>query len=214
MVAVILFGALSYTVANMMRSGNAQRIGEEQASLMADEIMGYAQQLRRAVKDMQISNGCEDEDISFENSVVAGYTNGTNTDCQVFHPSGGGLTYVAPSSDFGIGTEWIYGGRLNVLGVGTDCTSGTSCADIYVVLEGIKLPICNAINEKLDISTPSEQPPQQDDPLTFTRFTGTFTFEEAIEDTTNDNVLRGRFAGCTETSGGGSYFYYQTLLAR
>ena len=48
LVAVALFAALSYTVANMMRGG--AEIGSEKAGIYASEILTYAQSVGEAVK--------------------------------------------------------------------------------------------------------------------------------------------------------------------
>ena len=224
LVAVILFGALSFTVGQMLRSGNAEAIGEQQASIYADEILGYAQQMRQAVQGMRISSGCDETEISFENAVVAGYTNGANTDCQVFHSDGGGMTYITPSSDFGTGTEWVFSGRPQVHGVGTTDTLLTcaTCADLVVSLYNVLDIICTRINEKMGISGI----PQDSGDLNIEQFTGSYSGSDSISGcptnaaascpsgTFESSELWSKPVGCFEEGATGNNVFYQVLLTR
>ena len=197
LVAVILFGALSYTVANMLRSGNAELIGEQQASIYADELMSTARQYRQAIQSMRISNGCDETDISFEVAALTGYTNGTNTDCQVFHADGGGLTYVAPPSNVTT-QDWVFIGSNIVDGV------GTAAPDLIAFLPNINLVVCNTINDKLRVSAVGN-----DNTIDFTKFTGTFASTQTI------NFAAGLPAGCLNyVNAGDNYFFYQVLITR
>ena len=56
LIAVILFGALSFTVAQMMRGGNAEYIGEQQLSLYADEVLDVDEEriIRRSAEMLGI----------------------------------------------------------------------------------------------------------------------------------------------------------------
>ncbi len=216
LIAVILFAALNYAVSQIMRSGNADTVGAQQASLYADEILDYAEKIRVAVQHIRITNGCDAADISFENTSVAGYVHApvVSDSCKVFSSSGGGLRYIPPLTAYGTGTEWIFGGRLSFVGLGTDCGAGESCSELYMVLSGLDLAVCEALNTKLGLSTPSGNPPQQNDAVGFTKFVGDYTWEEDLDDDTHDDVLSGKPAGCSETSGGGSYFFYTALVVR
>lgn len=197
-IGVALFGALSFTVAQIMRSGNPEMMAEQQASILADEIMNTGRQYRAAIQDMRISNGCADEDISFEAAALAGYVNGTNTDCQVFHSDGGGLIYAAPISDFGDGSDWIFTGSNIVDGV------GSTAPDLIAVMPNIKLVVCNQINDKL--SGPSVG---TDADIDFTEFTGTYASTQTLD------FAAGNLSGClNHVNSGDNYFYYQVLIAR
>ncbi len=215
-VAIVLFAALSFTVGNMMRGGDTGSIGDEKGALNAGEVIDYGRKLRQAVQSIRISNSCTDTDISFNNATIAGYahTPVVSDKCKVFHTDGGAMLLVPSPAEINGGTDWAFGGRLEVDDVGTDCGAGTTCTELYAVLEDIKLPVCSAINDKLGITTPSGAPPQQNDAVSFTKFIGDYTWQEDIEDSAGDDVLKGKLAGCTETSAGGSYFFYQVLIVR
>ncbi len=232
LIAVGLFATLSYTVAQMMRSGNAEIIGDQQAGILADEILTSARQYRQAIQTVRIANGCEAEDISFENTVVAGYTNGTDTSCQVFHSDGGGLSYIAPSEEL-LDTaqaaklrygEWYFIGESCVYDIGTGGTNcfsdGVDNEDLVLVMPWIKKPICDAINEKLDISTTvTPQANNQTWAVAMPKFTGTFSEGgHAIQSGNNDvTLLQGKPVGCFEGEvfpQTGTYHFYQVLTAR
>ena len=214
LVGVMLFAALSYTVAQMLRSGNADAIGDQQASLYADEILDYARTLRQTVQSLKISNGCENEDISFENSVVAGYTNGTNTSCQVFHADGGALTFQDAVSNV-TSQDWYFSGGTEVIGIGTLC-GDENCTEIIAVLPNINIKICQQINDKMGIDD-SVAGDVTDNVNMVSQYTGDLSYQNSrIGDAAGN--LAGKTAGCMTSAGSptpaGSYAFYQVLVAR
>lgn len=225
LIAVILFGALSYTVANMMRPGGGEKIAEEKASLYADEIITYAQQIRRAVQDMRISNGCEDVDISFQNTVEGGYTNGTNTACQVYHSDGGGLNYLTPVSDwldtaqtaqnnYGI---LYFQGMNSVDEMGTTVPGDADSKELLFFIPYLKRSVCLQINERLGVTNPLGEPPQESGGISFgagQKFTGSYAHGSALS-LPPPNF--GKPSACFEGAGtppSGTYHYYLVLLPR
>ena len=101
LIMVALFAALTYTMSEGSRTGESQ-LGDQQAGLAATEILDYGRNIKNAVQQLLI-NGCSDTEISFENDVVAGYTNAnapTDKSCHVFHPNGGGMRYQGPNEDW------------------------------------------------------------------------------------------------------------------
>jgi type II secretory pathway pseudopilin PulG len=200
LIAVILFAALSYVVAQMLRSGDANVIGEQQASIFADEILSSARQYRQGVQSLRISNGCADTDISFEAAALTGYAHSpaASDECKLFHADGGGAAYNAPSLSYSDGSDWIFNGGNDVSGV------GTSAPDLVVILPNINLSVCNSINEKMGISDTGN-----DTTVDFSKFTGAYTSTQVI------NFAAGVAAGCLNyVSSGDNYFFYQTLVAR
>jgi hypothetical protein len=205
LIAVILFAALSYTVAQMMRGG--ADIGQEKSSMAASEILEYAHAVRQAVQNLKISNACEDEDISFENTVVAGYTNGVNTKCQIFHPDGGALNWVTPSESI-TAQPWFFQGVYAIQSVGTGNT------DLIMSVSNIPESVCTIINERLDVPNPSG-PPENDGFDTTVKFTGTYSPPGS---TAGNNGEEGHFSGkmaaCFDGPPAGTYHFYQVLIAR
>ncbi len=201
LVAVMLFAALSYTVAQMIRGGDSgTQITEQKASLLADEIMGYGRELRQSVQAMRISNGCQPEDISFEVAALAGYVHApvASDDCKVFDPDGGGMVYSSPSTDYGDGSDWIFTGANIADGV------GTAAPDLVAILPGLNLTVCTAINGKLGHSGPGG-----DATVSYTQFQDTYAATQTLDD------AAGFAAGClNDTTSGNAYFYYQVLISR
>lgn len=219
MIAVALFAALGYTVGNMMRGGDPNMIGDEQAKIYAGEILNYARAVRQAVQYIKISNGCSDTDISFENSIVSGYTNGTNSACQIFSKQGGDVSYIAPndkwldsnlsgSANFG---EYLFSGTVGIN------NQGTSSQELMFFLPYISLRVCNAINKKLEMAHSSGNPPVENADAwraPFEPFTGTYGGANTM---LIDGQVPFGTSGCRQGGGvpaAGTYFFYQSLILR
>lgn len=222
LIAVVLFAALSYAVANMMRSGirgGSASISGEKSKIYAGEVLDYARTVRQVVQDLRISNGCRDTDISFEANGLTGYahTPVASDGCKVFHPDGGGLTYVKPSDIVNGGVDWLFSGANQIDAIGTDDLGSFAHDSLEIIawLPYISLNICNALNEELGIGSP---PPQDDGNADYIKFTGAYSASSEILDT--GNVLQGKMAACFEGdtifggSPNGGYHFYQVLIAR
>lgn len=222
LIAVVLFGALGYVVSNMMRGGDADMIGDEQAKLYAGEILDYARIIRSAVHDMRISNGCSDTDISFENSTEAGYTNGTNTACQVFHSNGGDTKFLnfpekffepADSASLGWGIT-AFTGDASVLNIGTDCTN-ESCNELLIMINPLKNDICAAINNKLgNGNDTTDEVISNVYPRTQNYFDGTYDYDASRIIGDDATGFDGQSAGCLQRSFYTGATFYQVLIAR
>lgn len=197
LIGVVLFAALSYTVGNMMRGGNAETIADEKAGLYADEILDYGRILRQAVQGVKISGGCLDGEISFETAGLTGYTNGTNTACQVFNSNGGDINYIKINSAV-TSSDWVFTGTNIVDSV------GTAAPDLVAILPDIKLSICEAINETSGITALGT-----DADIDFTKFTGTYAGTQTLD------FADGKMNGCLNyVNSGNNYFFYQVLVKR
>ena len=93
LIAVALFAALSYAVSRN-NTGSTDIFTDEQAKLAAQEIIEYGNTVANAVQKLRL-RGCSDTEISFENDIIDGYENGTNTSCQVFHVDGGDINWTS-----------------------------------------------------------------------------------------------------------------------
>ncbi|HBR68150.1 MAG TPA: hypothetical protein DEA55_02115 [Rhodospirillaceae bacterium] len=232
LIAVALFAALGYAVSNMMRGGSTN-IGEETAALRADEIIEYGRKMREAVQNIRISNNCTVTQISFENATVAGYTNagapGDDT-CNVFEQAGGGLTYIVPE------TRWLDSSFSGNASYGQMLFNGTVCVDtlpdgdyttclsdatdneeLTFFVPFVQQDVCLAINEKLGITNPSGDAPEDVDCSWGGKFTGSYADGGAIGNAVNE--LDGKLTGCYKQDAAclampGSYHYYQVLVVR
>ena len=207
LIAVALLAALSYAVAQSGRGG-VKNLTREKAALYATEIIGYGNTVFQAVSQLRLRD-YDASEISFENPIVAGYTNAncTDSECKIFDIYGGGLTWVSPPTGANDGTDWVF--TVNHIdGVGL---SGTDDRDVMMILQNLDLTVCQEINNKLHNTTVI---PQQDFPLTnIAPFTGSFNGRTIQA----SGVLVGKYAYCFEGAGtppAGTYSYYQVLIPR
>lgn len=140
--------------------------------MLAGEIMNYVTALQTVITRLQVTNGCEDIEISFNNTVVAGeYINPhapPDNTCDVFHPDGGRLNWRDPPKNSVANLNGLVGNpdaafqkfffdcRRHVLGVGQTGPMDSGYGNDIMVRLQVTESVCNAINEKLGISqTPS-----------------------------------------------------------
>lgn len=234
-IAIILFAALSFGVANIMRSGDsASVIPREKLKLYAAEIMNYGRSLQEAVKNLKISNGCADTEISFQNTVVPGYTHSPDTSakCKIFDPAGGGMTWVSPSDNMNDGSEWLITGAHPVAGVGsseitTRCVAQTGqarsdCVELTLVLPGVSKDLCMYVNEQNGVPVTAGDTPVESGLIAADPSVKFISIFAANKDDFNGRVygtafeLSGKQVGCfyQSTAGNLKYYVYYTLIAR
>jgi len=145
LLGVVLFAALSFTVARGFRSDTTSSMSEREAELAASEILDYAQRMQRAVSRV-LRNGVSENQISFENSqspVTYPNSNCTNDQCLIFHPDGGGMKWQEPpegASDF----SWNITANHKIPGYG-----GTGHAGLVLHLPEIDERLCETLNRRL-----------------------------------------------------------------
>lgn len=215
LIAVILFAALGAAVSSMMRGPLSGSIGKEKQGIYVTEILSYAQQISNAVRDLRISNDCEDTDISFENGFITGYehTPAARDECKVFHPGGAGVAYVDPQADWldhtqmsnaGYG-EYYFSGKPAAIGV------GSTKKDIILFLNYVKTDICLKINDQAGVTNPGNEPPIDVGAIdSFHKFEGTFDSGSAL----NPPQTEGFSFGCFQNSGQNRNIFYYVVLAR
>lgn len=218
LIAIALFAALSYAVAQMMRGGGTTN--DELRRLQAAEILQFGRSLRSAVQSMEI-DGATDTEISFETAAVAGYANGSciGNSCRIFNPSGGGMNYSEPvaadwldpsqsaGANFG---QWVFSGSNAVTGI------GTAAPELLVMLPWVTQTLCVEINDLLGVTNPGGVPPQDSgDADVSTRFTGTYAASQSIGG--GDPEIEGQRSGCFEGAGApaaNTFHFFQVLIAR
>ncbi|MEM9469439.1 MAG: hypothetical protein AAF988_04690 [Pseudomonadota bacterium] len=211
-VMIAILSALYFVVSSGFRAGETN-LSEERVELYATEILDYAQSVKQAVQTLQI-NGCSDEEISFESNSNSGYTNPNapaDNSCHVFHPSGGGLTWLKNTG--GIGGFIEATGRVRVYEVGSDLNS-----ELLFRWWDIDENICTAINEKVGLTGTSLTPPGAGG-NTCPTSGGTCEFVGAYNQTHNidnaANEFHSKTIGCyDENSTGTRNVFYQVLIAR
>ncbi|MEM6780667.1 MAG: hypothetical protein AAF569_02265 [Pseudomonadota bacterium] len=160
LLGVILFGALIYTFTSSGQQGISS-LTKKEAELAANEMLNYARIVEQTVNRLR-AGGCAESQISFNNSVVSGYSNPNSPvdgSCEVFNQNGGGLTWQTPSetwldSQYSAETEygeWNFSHKNCVGNLGAvPCAQDTpSAVDLLIQLPLIKSEICESINKKV-----------------------------------------------------------------
>ncbi len=195
---IALFAALGFAISRGTQTG-ISGMTKQQTNLAATQILDYAQAIKNAVRELQI-NGCSDTEISFENAIVAGYNNPNSPSdgsCNVFHPNGGGLTYISFDQLWGLQNFEMFGVAANlraIKGIGTDTKS-----DLYYSIrhnEKSKLnAICERINELANVTRIGSDPANMFSPYT----TGPVTLvAEKFTGSYNDGTMAPLFTTPTE----------------
>ncbi|MGQ0527854.1 MAG: hypothetical protein ACT4OY_07520 [Alphaproteobacteria bacterium] len=230
LVAVALFAALSFTVTQMLREGNPKAIVQEKSRLYAQEVLTYANAIREAAREVRISSGCSDTDISFESASAIGYAHvpPARDECKIYDAGGGAMTFAPPSEDWLDGQqagETLYGkiyvaGNVCVPGIGTGDTDacdgdGEDNEDLVLFIPYIRGDVCMALNTLIGVTEDDDVPPVETGdgwaggaPL----FTGAFSDGTSLDQD-------GRTSGCFEGSGvndppDNSYHFFLVLSPR
>lgn len=207
LLGVVLFSALAFTLSRGMRSDNTTAMSKRQAELIAVDILTYAQKLERTVNQLRRKNISEN-DISFENSAVAGYnhTPASQDSDKVFNASGGKMTWTSPLPKANDGSEWYFTGRTCVPDIGSGTTGcgadGIGNEELLAVLPNIKQAVCERINSKLGVSGI----PASAATYSATKYQGNF------QDDTELTNVSGLSSACF--SHGGNYNFYSVLIER
>lgn len=232
---LIMIALLGFLTAVISRSsGTVDQAGSfEQNRISASKILNTAKSLETAVQQL-LNNGCSENEISFENSTVSGYTNaGSPSDerCNVFAAAGAGLSYQKPltqwldkaqSAQSGY-QEWVFTAGNYIVGVetGTDALGDADASnkELAVMLPYVNETLCKALNDLAGVSNPSGAPPQDNGTAALSpKYTGSFTAGESIQDTASGtDALDGKETGCFEGGGTpatGTYHFYHVLIAR
>ena len=103
LIGIVLFAALSFTVARGFRSETTSNLSDRQATLHAQEVIDYAQKITRATDRLR-RKGCSEKEISFfhpdisiPNTAKNRYMNNsspTDFTCHIFYPQGGNVNFL------------------------------------------------------------------------------------------------------------------------
>lgn len=160
LIAVALFAALSYAVTSSSRSGGNDA-NDETNLVSSSTITQYPAGVRTAIIRMQISNNVDVTELEFNGPTdfatceTIGGTLGANC---VFHPDGGSATHVPGSADVmvsGNQTDWVFSSMNEINNVGRTVGAGAAAAnsaEVIAFLSGIRLGICQRINDELGIA--------------------------------------------------------------
>lgn len=170
LIAVVLFAAVSFAVTNSR--GGSGTTEKEKAALVASEIIQYAALIENAVTRALVTNKCSDTQISFENTLIAGYANASapaDKSCHVFDPAGGGLTPQRPPSAALDGVnmaksrynEYWYMGISKIFGIGTNYVNSTDPdgKELLMIIPWLARDVCIALDKALGVPLQSGDAP-------------------------------------------------------
>ncbi|MEM9470135.1 MAG: hypothetical protein AAF988_08225 [Pseudomonadota bacterium] len=215
LLAVGLFAALNYAFTSSSRTSSGF-ISDAQAEAYASEIIAYGNEVKQAVKRLQL-RGCSDTEISFENNVVSGYTNSnspTDNSCHIFDVAGGGLNWKNQNnssrnlSDYYL-EDYIFNGSNMVQDL------GQFAGELSLFAE-VSLNVCNKINNNISDglgSTPAED-------VNGINLSQSNKFIGVYSQTAGLNAYPKVQSACfhdNSTSTGpnaGYYYYYNVLISR
>jgi len=155
LIAVILFAALSYAITQSNRGGGAPN--RETSLISSTTVTQYSSAIRTGVTRLLLRN-VEQGNITFEAPTEAAFTSLSATAAKnnIYHPEGGGVSYspvdqntvvaitagqTATQNDNWHFVEAIVGGI------------GTGGTDLVAMLDHVKKPICERINEQINGNT-------------------------------------------------------------
>jgi len=225
LIAILLIGLL--TISLTRSSNNTNETGSyEQNVIVLNQIMRYAKNIENAITQL-LARGCSENELSFENNVVAGYTNANapaDNSCHLFEPEGAGLTWETPPATVTALPYEIFG-ETTIHGVGTtDSPLVASNADLVIYLPDIPVNLCTIINRTINNGV-TAIPEDGGDIIdgADAKFTGTYTNVESVSGEVGATIcpaggttpLCGITTGCFKEETGNEYnLFYHVLYAR
>jgi hypothetical protein len=231
LLAVVMFGMLSYAVSQGSRS-SAAALTREQARSAAQEIISYGNAIQKGVATLRL-RGCSDTQLDFTNGGKSmrgngnayDYTNPNSPDddsCDVFSINGGKVTPQLLSSGY-VDSASISPAFMDVrsfvvtatrmAGLGED--SGAGGTDLIIWIGRLRPEVCMAVSDLLDVDNPGTppEPPIDDFDCDGTIFNGAYTScANAVGDIPE---LTGKSAYCSGYDDSGPmYNYFQVLVVR
>lgn len=217
LIAVALFAALGFAVTqnSSSLSGAADK---EEARIAAQEMIQFGNGLRSVIDQMLLLDGVSE--VNSGSNGLLFQASGAHADygvvgaqpkTEIFHPSGGKMTYQIPPRDACSSCAFEFTGQITITGV-----KSNSKAELAMVVPGISREVCEKINhiqENNWSTTPTE------DALTLLRFDGVNYSDlgggNAITLTGGANEFVGKRGFCyQESAGGARYIFVQVLRAR
>jgi hypothetical protein len=212
LIAIALFAALGVAFSNTSRTSSSF-ITDEEAKAYANQIIAYGNEVKSAVKRLQL-RGCSDTEISFENNIVSGYENPNSPpdkSCHIFDVAGGGLQWKSPNAKSQTSPiNYRINGAHEISNIGKNCSS-SECNELLIFLGSLNENICIKINNSQNINSMPEN-------FNYTHgfyFTGTFDDGNVLLASSLEGLpMRGKKLGCFLETSSGNYVYYNTLIAR
>ena len=141
LIAVALFAALSYAVTQSTRSGGGDASNEKSVTDVA-VLQQQANAIRTAAIILTSARGVTADTLLFDPPAQFSSLTPAEIAREVFHPNGGGATYVQ---------GWIVTSSFEVSGIGQSNLGNPLVTSDIVAVKEITLDLCHKVNEKMGI---------------------------------------------------------------
>ena len=216
LIAVALFAALSYAVTSSTRSKGDT--GKEGTLIASAAITQYPSSVIIDLRRM-IFAGTSPDELRF--NTPADFDKLSSPSIGVFHPSGGGATYVPASADTMKNDqpgEWFFNAEMEVPEIST---TGEGNNDLIAYLVGLKKSICSKINEEYGLGDKipvlnGDRAPLYTKKMVDDESGGYIATEGDVPDIDDGaGTFNGQPFGCFQNGGGeGDYVYYHVVVER
>ncbi len=201
LIGIILMGMLA--VALRRDDGLSNGIDNEAASVKANQIVNYGVEVAQGVKTV-LDSGVSEADIRFAYpDAHTDYGDITvNPAYQIFSAQGGNAKWRQPPANVSTG-QYEISAEMAIYGTGTDK------ADLTLTLYPLTLPMCNAINQRIGITTI----PVVSNCPSSPRFAGTYRASPIVP-LYSVTPSTPQPQACISCTNAGVYLFYYTILAR
>lgn len=224
LIAIALFGALSYAVTNV--STGAKNTSGENTSLKTNDLLEYAGALKAGVNLVYTHNNVSESDIRFAHpDLDAGYGTYASLEAKqlVFDKEGGGVvlkpvdTSILDSTYSGVAGygKYLFTGTLAVKDV------GSNLPELLVVVPFLSQQACAEINRKIGVNDiPQDFSVYIAANYTTVQFAGGFPGGNGLGDDgyANAGLIAGKTSLCIQSVGAfpvaNTYHFYSVLLER
>lgn len=231
LIAVALFAALSYAITQSGRGGGS--VDKETNAITAAQIVQFGGAMEQAMTRMKLMGGTSDTEYNFGNPVykvldgTVQYPDNhnpfsTDPDDFIFKNGGGGLspqTFDKAADGSGLTNIYMTPGHAQLV-YGQMMGVGSSAPDLLLMIEWLKLEVCEEINKKLGINLPSGAPydENRDTGASFPKFNGDYSAATPMVFGNDAAALVGQRSFCYHETGlaasNPSLFYVHVVLAR
>lgn len=232
LICVALFAALTAAMNQSSRSTSTSMLSDQQARLLATEIIQYGNTLEQAVQRLMLK-GCSETQLDFSNDVwtthggtviyPTPHASALAPDCSVFHPPAGGAAALnTPEAATGL--------MAGITSINTGRTAGAirsfpipsmgenNRPELLYLANYIRKDVCIQLNDLLNVNNPNGAPPKTGvfDGGAY-QYAGAFYDKTPITDPSG--ALIGKKAFCATTSSDDEpidfdYIYFHALLVR
>lgn len=217
LIAVALFAALSYAVTQSTRGGG--NADDETSLISSATLTQYPASLKTSILRMSISSGVGDDELMFNPPSDMTDCETADANACVFSSNGGGASFQNASSDViatGGSAAWVFNKENEIEDIGTTVggnAPSVASMEVIAFLNGIRLNVCQKINEELGITgVPVEDANVDTTTVLDDTTVGNAPAGGTIGEAGGANVtnLDGQPFGCFEDSSG-DYVYFHTL---